>query len=533
MPPYSTRNPRPMQQQPSARRTWAPQQPAAPIERPSYSPSQYQQAIINWLMTGTGNALVDAKAGSGKTSTLCMLSDVIPNDARTRAAFLAFNRPIADELKRRLPSHVQAATWHSVCRSALLRMPEFARFANVRSWVNGSKFHVLFDMIVNTYMDGEKFRSGTKQLVGLMKANALLPDCMDADIMTLIEHFEIDFDEASADGGVEQGVRMAREVLTLNNSMLDVIDFDDMLYFAYIMNAPLMKYTHVFIDEAQDTNLIQRRLLARLLSASSRLIAVGDPQQAIYGFRGADSEAMNNIADEFACERFPLSISYRCPRKVIALAQRIVPAIEARENAPEGTVKKLDTFNLSDFTSKDLVVCRNTAPLISLGFRFLRAHKPVRIMGREIGEQLVSLIQKMRAADVEQLADSLDTYTNREIEKALKKRQENRAEQLGDQRDAVIAIIEGLPEGARTVYEVIAVIRKLFTDEGAANQTTLSTVHKAKGMESHTVFILDGHLMPSKWAKQAWQQVQEQNLKYVAVTRALDSLFFVKSTQIQ
>jgi hypothetical protein len=71
---------------------------------------------------------------------------------------------------------------------------------------------------------------------------------------------------------------------------------------------------------------------------------------------------------------------------------------------------------------------------------------------------------------VEALADALDTYTNREIEKAVKKRQDNRAEQLGDQRDAVIAIIEGLPEDARTVYEVIAVIRKLFTDEGAATR---------------------------------------------------------------
>jgi hypothetical protein len=351
MPPYSSRNPRPMKQQ---TRAWAPQQAPAPIERPSYTPSAYQQAIIDWLLTGTGNALVDAKAGSGKTSTLCMLSDVIPNDARTRAAFLAFNRPIADELKRRLPSHVQAATWHSVCRSALLRMPEFARFANVRTWVNGSKFHVLFDMIVNTYMDGEKFRSGVRQLVGLMKANALLPDASESDIMNLVERFEIDFDEASADGGIEQGITMAREVLTLNNSMLDMIDFDDMLYFAYIMNAPLMKYTHVFIDEAQDTNLIQRRLLARLLGTTSRLIAVGDPSQAIYGFRGADSEAMNNIAEEFNCARFPLSISYRCPRKVIELAQRIVPTIEARDNAPDGTVKKLDTFTLTDFTSKGL-----------------------------------------------------------------------------------------------------------------------------------------------------------------------------------
>jgi superfamily II DNA or RNA helicase len=91
MPPYSSRNPRPMKQQ---TRAWAPQQAPAPIERPSYTPSAYQQAIIDWLLTGTGNALVDAKAGSGKTSTLCMLSDVIPNDARTRAAFLAFNRPL-------------------------------------------------------------------------------------------------------------------------------------------------------------------------------------------------------------------------------------------------------------------------------------------------------------------------------------------------------------------------------------------------------------------------------------------------------
>ena len=80
----------------------------APVERPSYKPSAYQQAIIDWLLTGEGNALVDAKAGSGKTSTLCMLSDVIPNNSRTRAAFLAFNRSIADELKRRLPSQSQS-----------------------------------------------------------------------------------------------------------------------------------------------------------------------------------------------------------------------------------------------------------------------------------------------------------------------------------------------------------------------------------------------------------------------------------------
>jgi hypothetical protein len=52
-------------------------------------------------------------------------------------------------------------------------------------------------------------------------------------------------------------------------------------------------------------------------------------------------------------------------------------------------------------------------------------------------------------------------------------------------------------------------------------------------MEAHRVFILDGALMPSKWAKQAWQQQQEQNLKYVACTRALDTLIFVDSEVIE
>lgn len=500
--------------------------------RPSVRPSAYQQAIIDWLITGTGNAIVDAKAGSGKTSTLCMLADCISREGM-RAAFLAFNRPIADELKRRLPSHVLAATWHSVSRNALIRMPQFAPYKNDKNWVQINKVHSILDSMHSQYMDAELYRKGVKQLVGLMKANAMLPDVPKTELISLIEKYDIEFDPEEDDSGIAQGIEMARDALQRNNEQLHVIDFDDMLYFAAIMGAPLDKYSHVFLDEAQDTNKVQRVLLARMTSPASRIIAVGDPYQAIYGFRGADSSAMDNIATEFACITFPLSISYRCPRKVIAMAQRIVPTIEARENAPEGQVKQLAMMELANFTSLDMVLCRNTAPLITLAFKFLRAHKPVKVMGRDIGEQLVGLIQKMRAATLEELGDKLDEYTQAEVKKALNKRQESKAERLTDQHDSIIAIIEGLPHGENTVYDVIAVIRKLFTDEDNHGRTTLTTIHRAKGMEAHNVYILDGHLMPSKFAKQPWQMVQEQNLKYVAVTRALDSLFFIESNHIQ
>lgn len=499
-------------------------------------PSIYQQAIIDWLLTGEGNALVSAKAGSGKTSTLCLLSDLIPQ-VGTRAAFLAFNKSIATELQRRLPKHVQAATFHSVCMQALRRHPACAQYSTSRSWVQSNKVHNILDTMKNAYGQDtiEASRKGVKQLVGLMKANALLPECDNSELLALIERYEIEFNDGgdTTASDITTAIKIARDALAINNNTLDTIDFDDMLYLCWLMNAPLIKYSHLMVDEAQDTNKIQRLLIARMLGRGARAVFVGDESQAIYGFRGADSNAMNAIAEEFHCTRLPLSISYRCPRSVIALAQRTVPDIEARDGAPEGTVKKINEWQLVDFDVTDLVVCRNTAPLVSLAYKFLRAHKAVKVMGRDIGEQLVSLIQKMRASTLEELDEKLQVYTQRETEKAVAARQEQKAERLNDQYESILAIIDGLPEDDRTIYAVIGIIRSLFTDDGNGHRTTLSTIHRIKGGEAHRVFILDVNLMPSKYAKQDWQQVQERNLFYVAVTRSLDTLYFVTSEGIQ
>lgn len=492
-------------------------------------PSSYQQAIIDWLKFGDGNALVRARAGSGKTSTLVMLSDLLDRIG-TRAAFLAFNRAIAQELKKRLPEHVEAATFHSVCRSALLRLPQCRKYSARKDWVQKNKTLNILD----TYSDDpqvERCSRGIAKLVGLMKANALLPECPESELLELITTHDIEFDERAPESSVAFGIKMARKVLEVSNADISVIDFDDMLYLTWLLQAPVQKYSHLFVDEAQDTNKIQRILMHRMVGTTGRLIAVGDEAQAIYGFRGADSDAMELIKAEFNCTEFPLSISYRCPRRVVALAQRIVPSIEARENAPEGTVSKLDAFKLDDFTKLDLVLCRNVAPLVSLAFKFLRAHKPVQVAGRDFGEQLIALVKKMGATSLEELAEKLDVYTQREVGKATKKKQDSKIERLYDQRDSLMVIIEGLPEDQLTVMDVVRVLDRIFDDK-LVGCTTLSTIHKAKGQEATRVFILDGHLLPSKWARQEWQQKQETNLKYVAVTRSLDTLHFVESTGI-
>ena len=60
----------------------------------------------------------------------------------------------------------------------------------------------------------------------------------------------------------------------------------------------------------------------------------------------------------------------------------------------------------------------------------------------------------------------------------------------------------------------------------------LATVHKAKGLEAPRVFILEPNLMPSPWAKKAWQIEQEGNLQYVAVTRALETLIYLPLEEV-
>jgi superfamily I DNA/RNA helicase len=62
--------------------------------------------------------------------------------------------------------------------------------------------------------------------------------------------------------------------------------------------------------------------LERSLGHSSRFVAVGDPHQAIYGFRGANSDALDKIVARFACRTLPLSVSYRCSKAVVAEAQK-------------------------------------------------------------------------------------------------------------------------------------------------------------------------------------------------------------------
>ena len=290
--------------------------------------------------------------------------------------------------------------------------------------------------------------------------------------------------------------------------------------------ASMTKFDFVFVDEAQDTNAIQRALLRKILKPTSRIVAVGDPAQAIYGFRGADSNSLQLIADEFNCKRLPLTVSYRCPTSVVEFARQWVSHIEAAEGAPAGAVIRDEEWNTASFAANDLIVCRTTKPLIALGYKFLKAKIPARILGKEIGAGLKSLIEKQKAKGVDALIEKLAIWEAREVEIATAKQQGVKVESIRDKAEAILCLIDGLDENNRTVPALLAVIDQLFSD--GVNTVILATIHKAKGLEAKKVFWLNSSQCPSKYAKQPWQVQQELNLCYVAVTRAQETLVLIE-----
>ena len=89
-----------------------------------------------------------------------------------------------------------------------------------------------------------------------------------------------------------------------------------------------------------------------------------------------------------------------------------------------------------------------------------------------------------------------------------------------------IEVIEALASTVTTPDEVIDKIKTIFSDTKKIG-ICLSTIHKSKGLEANRVFILHRELMPSKYAKLPWEMEQEDNLRYVAYTRAKHTLGFI------
>lgn len=500
----------------------------------SFPPTPEQQAILSAVKDSRDSLMITAYAGTGKTTTLCMIAQALPTQP---ALALAFNVNIKKELERRFPPFFKVMTMNGLGHLAWMRAIRGKTITLEERKLGKIITQVFKD---HSYEGNEDAWTSIRQLVsaamqaGIVPAarphKGLRPDTPETWAMLADSLWLQDIGELE--------IGLARRILevSVEQAFEGIISFDDQIYMPTLFNGQFPRYGLTMVDEAQDLSPLNHIMVNR--ASGGRLIVVGDPKQAIYAFRGADSSSMEKLRKlRPQWIDLPLATTFRCPKIVVDRQQKHAPGFTAFHTNAIGEVKKhqryisgatedagpktwdwkwVETLNAARSIA---VLSRNNAPLLKIAFKLLRANVPVTMLGRDIGKTLVALSKKVLPDDdmkAPECVSAVALWRDNQIALANANGQEEKVANLHDQAECLLAVIEGAK--AETAAAIRWYLRELF--ERSSGHVVISTIHRAKGLEWDTVLHLDPWRIPSKHAMQnPIQMQQEMNLLYVCETR--------------
>ena len=483
--------------------------------------TEQQLAIFDWFEgKGTkGNLVVVARAGASKTS--CIVEGVKRCNDRS-VLLAAFNKRIQEELAARILTNprAKAQTLHSVGFAAVRRaLPS----------VKLDKLNLREADLTNRAI-GEWTPDYIKNLVGKLhtKAREMMPDAENwKDLEEIAYRFELEPDDVWANSGWDMrkicmGALKAMEIAAISDYDTG-IDFADMIFMPVRNRWTTPTFDLIVVDEAQDMTKAQLDVALGSLRKGGRVCIVGDDRQAIYGFRGADSGSIGRLKSELRADTLYLTTTFRCARKIVEEAQTLVPDLQPWEHAPEGIVAAINEEHLVGAAENgDFILSRTNAPLVPTALGLLLSGKRCKIAGRDIGAGLKKIVRRIvtPGMSLEGFVDACKGWADREILRLKAKGRPDAAlDIVRDKQDMLVAMTDGVD----SVEAVVTRIDALFSDSGlgAAGTITLSSVHRAKGLEANRVFVLNYTLYPRG------ENPEERNIHYVAVTRAKQELVMV------
>ena len=494
-----------------------------------FSPTPEQDSIVEAVRSSTDSLMVKAYAGCAKTTTILLAAKALPVEP---ALALAFNKKIQLELEKKLPSHFAVKTMnglgHSAWSQAIGRRLTIDDRKLGKCVTEAAQALDIANLPTDDWDD-------IRRLVSAAMARGLIPKAFANRGQALLHDNHETWTDIADQIMVEPKaytIDVARKALTLSiqQSYIGIISFDDQIYMSALFGGVFPRFPRVIVDEAQDLSPLNHIQLAR--SSAGWLAAVGDPKQAIYQFRGADAESMGKIrALRGEWQHRPLATTFRCPKVIVERQQLHAPGFTAWHTNAEGVFESWTKWGAASISTSTscAVLCRNNAPLLSLGFKLLRRRVPVQMLGRDIGKGLVSLFKKIvpdLTTSVVECAALLTAWQTKETTLALANNKPNKLDGIEDRAESLRAVIEG--SEATTGHEIIRALENLFSY--TTGRVTLSTGHRAKGLEWDLVVHLDPWRVPSKFAIQASmrgnhsQLEQEHNLQYVIETRARHTL---------
>ena len=492
----------------------------------NFTPSKYQEAIFKEIIDIAvspkigRHIIVTADAGTGKTTTIEEGTKMIPSNFSI--LFVAYNKHIADNFIPKATKNTNVMTCHSLGYRAVIRKMQLS---GKRVNIDAYKVHNLTKQILqNEFLELGQEESRNMQpiiikVVSLLKST-LLPVNKES-VEYILETYNID-NEVNHDILTQICAKiMLKCAAVFGMKDSSDIDFDDQIWLPIVHNLSVTQFDFVFVDETQDLNKSQLELILKAVKPGGSIIAVGDSNQSIYGFRGADVEAMEHMIERLNAKVLPLSICYRCPTSHITLAQKYVQSIEPSPYAKEGTIKNIKESELvNNVNEGDLILCRYTAPCVKYCLKVIKSGKKATVRGRDIMDSLISKVRKTKGT---KMTDFLPN-----LKKDMLKEKAN-LESVGKSIESVIDRYETilvLAEDCNDTNELIQKIQTIFSDSITA--ITFSTVHRAKGLESNSICILKPSLMPSTYARTEKEFKQERNLQYISVTRSKDTLTFIE-----
>lgn len=490
-----------------------------------------QIAIFTWFCNAAisdvaMSLVVRARAGTGKTTSIIeavkrFVEAALAAGRNPQILVCAFNKIIADELTSRLAGirGATSKTLHSLGNLFVMKALGKRKPRSVDGGMGRSRYLALkacprasddaIDMIATLNQKGreiEPFAKCGKDLEGLAYQFDCIPD----------RDLELEgFDLAAI-------CNAAHQAMVIGAGDFTSMDYADMIFWPLVNRWVFPMYDLTVVDEAQDMTRAQLELALQATRETGHVVLVGDDCQAIYGFRGADSGSLDRLKAELQGDELGLTVTYRCPKSVVAMARKLVPDYQVSDDAPDGTIvdSSIDKL-LANACAGDFVLSRTNAPLAGLCLAMIRDGKRAYIRGREIGKGITAVVKKLRIKEVADLHTAVEQWRDREIDRANRKGESGKtqAEIVADKAEVIIA----LSDGCTSINELIARIESMFETPKAGerdNRIMLATVHKAKGLEATNVYLLE------KTFKR--KGPEESNIRYVAITRTKSSLNLVQ-----
>ncbi len=501
-----------------------------------------QKRIFQFVSQEKGHGIIDAVAGAGKTTTIMECAKFVKD--KSTILFCAFNNSIANEIAQKFQklglNEVTVKTIHALGRQILqdnnnsgqrITLEENKYKKLLKDKEIQAKLRIHFERIlkINGFeLDGlddrksfavdslvDKIKSRLLDINSKFRATLTKEELLEFE--ELVIHYgvfdEIEFTKKNFKEELKEYFECHKLLLEAGNELSKktmVIDFTDMLYLPYKWNQqPIKKYDFLFIDECQDLSKSQFAVAAKHGKKDGRILAVGDPSQSIYGFTGADINSFFRVKEYTKALQLPLTTCFRCPNKVIELAQTIRKDIVGnKEDA--GILDKISFDNVINLVKPgDLIISRLRAPLVLMVFSLIDKNIKVRIHEDEAREIISEIKNIFKQNELNVLISTLSGEFY-ELELAVKERWKwfiaKNAELIVDRTERNLYIknennyldkkIEFLHKkyeqwryDCDTVNDIIKKIKELMS--ATENSIKLSTIHRAKGLENERVFILN------------------------------------------